>query len=72
MDIITRPGAAASPERIALSPDEAAYLVGISRSRVYELMAAGELRSVKIGRSRRIPRQALLDYIEALDSGNVA
>jgi excisionase family DNA binding protein len=57
----------ASPERIAYPADESAYLLGISRSRMYELMAAGEIRSVKIGRSRRIPRQALLDYIASLD-----
>jgi len=38
-----------------LTVKEFAALVGIGRSRVYELLAAGEIRSVKIGRLRRIP-----------------
>ena len=73
LETMTRPSdVGPRPERIALSPDEAAYLIGVSRSRMYELMAAGDIRSVKIGRSRRIPRQALVDYIESLDSGHAA
>ena len=41
-------------------------ILSICRSRVFELMAAGTLESVKIGRSRRIPHQALVDYVERL------
>ena len=40
---------------------EASRFLGISRSRTYELMDAGELPFVKIGRSRRIPHRALID-----------
>jgi excisionase family DNA binding protein len=32
----------------------AARLLGVSRSKLYELVAAGELPTVRIGRSRRI------------------
>ncbi len=39
----------------ALSPADAARELSLSRSHVYNLMAAGELRSVKIGRRRVIP-----------------
>ena len=37
-----------------------------SRRKVYELMRLGQLRSVKIGASRRIPQAALADFIAAL------
>jgi len=40
---------------------EAAEFLSISRSKLYELMDKGELIFVKIGRSRRIPRRALID-----------
>jgi excisionase family DNA binding protein len=38
-----------------------AFLV-VSRSKVYELMEAGELAYAKFGRTRRIPRRALREY----------
>ncbi len=40
----------------------AARLLAVSRSFLYATMDAGELCYVKLGRSRRIPRRALLDY----------
>lgn len=54
--------------RLLVTPTEAARLLSCSRSRLYTLMAAGELHSLRDGRSRRIPRQALLDYISSLDA----
>lgn len=53
--------------RLLLRVEEAARSLGISRSRVYELLAGGEIRSVKIGTSRRIPRLALHEYIARLE-----
>jgi excisionase family DNA binding protein len=50
-------------EPILHTPEEAAYLLGISRSVVFELLANGSLKSVKIGRSRRISRNALDSYV---------
>lgn len=47
-------------------PEDAARVLGIGRSKAYELMAPGELRSVQIGRLRRIPRAALEAYVERL------
>lgn len=41
--------------RTAYSPGEFAAAFGWSRQFVYKLMAAGQLQSVLIGRSRRIP-----------------
>ena len=53
-------------DKLLLSPIEAAAHLGIGRSKVYELMRLGQLRSVKIGASRRIPQAALDDFIAAL------
>ena len=39
---------------------EAAQFLSISRSKLYDLMDNGELVFVKLGRSRRIPRRALI------------
>lgn len=46
-------------EPLLLRVDEAAEALALSRTKVYELMASGELESVKVGRSRRVPRSAL-------------
>jgi len=43
----------------ALRINEASALYGISRSTIYKIMAAGTLRTVKIGGRRLIPRDAL-------------
>jgi len=39
---------------------EAAQFTGLSKSTIYTLMDSGRLAYVTIGRSRRIPRRALL------------
>lgn len=46
-------------ERMLLSPEEAAQVLGISRAMVYELLAAGRLPSIKLGRCRRIPMESV-------------
>lgn len=55
-----------SEERLLYRPDEAARVIGVSRSRLYELLASGEIRSVKIGRSRRVLGDALRGYVRHL------
>ena len=35
----------------------------VSRAKVYDLIRSRQLRSITIGRSRRIPHQALTDYL---------
>lgn len=48
------------------TPEGAAELLEVGRTKVYELMSSGELESVKIGRARRIPTAALADYVARL------
>ncbi|WP_018639793.1 helix-turn-helix domain-containing protein [Parafrankia elaeagni] len=52
--------------KLLVTPTEAAEILAVSRSTVYELLAAGALESVRIGRSRRIPRAALDAYVARL------
>ena len=49
---------------------EVAKLLGIGRSKVYELLYAGELKSVKIGGSRRVRYTDLGDYVRYLDDAS--
>ena len=50
--------------RLLVRVEVAARLCSISRSRMYELVAAGEVPSLCIGRSRRIPLDGLQAWIE--------
>jgi excisionase family DNA binding protein len=38
----------------------------LSRSKIYEELANGQLKSVKVGRRRLITETALIDYVEHL------
>ena len=59
---------AMTAERLLLRPAEAAKRLGIGRTKVYELMRSGELRSVKIGAARRVSATALAEFVAALDA----
>lgn len=52
--------------RLLLTVPDAAAALSISRSKLYELLAAGLVRSVRIDGSRRVPLQALEAYVESL------
>lgn len=55
----------ADPAPRAYKPTEAARVLQVSRTTVYELMAAGDLASFHIGTSRRIPADEIERYIAA-------
>lgn len=48
------------------TPEHAAQVLSISRTRVFELIAAGDLKSVKLGRTRRIRDTDLRAFVQAL------
>lgn len=54
-------------ERLLLSADEAAHALNIGNSKVWELIASGEIASVKIGSRRLIRREALDAFIDELE-----
>lgn len=55
------------PERLAYSPAEAAEALGVCRQTIHNLIVRGEIRSVKIGRSRRIPAAELVRLLGEVD-----
>ncbi|MBW3643336.1 MAG: helix-turn-helix domain-containing protein [Actinobacteria bacterium] len=48
---------------LTLSVEEAARLLGISRTLAYDLVRRGELPRLRLGRRVVVPRQALQDLI---------
>ena len=50
-------------EKLLFTVDEAGAALHLSRQSIYDLINSGELRSFTIGRSRRIPRAALDEFI---------
>lgn len=51
---------------------EAAKLMAIGEAAVWDLIARGEIESLKIGQSRRIPRTAIERHIQRLTEGDDA
>jgi excisionase family DNA binding protein len=51
--------------RLLLTIPEAAQVLGVSRSIFYQLVQAGEVVTIKVGRSRRVPVVALEQYVAA-------
>ncbi len=41
--------------------------LGLGRSTIFELIAAGRLRSVKVGRRRLISEAAIADFVASLE-----
>jgi excisionase family DNA binding protein len=50
-------------EPLLVRVEEAARLLSLSRSTIYEMMDAGELPSVRRGTARRIPVAALHEWV---------
>jgi len=59
---------AVAQERLLLRPEEVADALAVGRTAVFELIRTGELRSVKIGKSRRIPAEAVVEYLAGLSA----
>jgi excisionase family DNA binding protein len=55
-------------DRVLFRPEEVAQALSIGRSTVFALMRSGELRSVKIGKCRRVPVDAVAEYVAGLSA----
>ncbi len=51
-------------DKLLLKVEDAADALSLGRSKTYELIQRGELRAVKIGRSTRIPVDAVREFAE--------
>jgi excisionase family DNA binding protein len=56
-------------EQLLYKIEASAGALGIGRSKMFELITRGEIETVQIGRSRRVPAQALEDYVARLREG---
>ena len=54
---------------LLLTPEQAAICLAICRTKLYQLLRTGDLESVRIGSSRRIPAAALAEYVQRLRNG---
>lgn len=57
-------------EPLAYTVTEAAHALRLGRNRVYDMVAAGELPALRIGKSIRIPAVHLHDWITAHTEGS--
>jgi excisionase family DNA binding protein len=55
----------ASLEPLALRAADVARLLGLGRSTVYQMLAADQLPTIRVGRAVRVPREALQRWIDA-------
>jgi excisionase family DNA binding protein len=56
--------------RLALTPEEAAQAIGIGRTKIYELLANGRIRSVKVGRRLVVPMSAIDAFLAGNNDGD--
>jgi excisionase family DNA binding protein len=54
----------ADPMPVAVRIPVAARMLGLGRTKIYELLDTGELASVKVGRARLIVVSSLREFIE--------
>ncbi len=64
-DVPAAPTSPAAP--LLLAVVEAAELLGVGRSTLYELINTGQLRTVKVGRRRLVHRNAITEFAQRLD-----
>lgn len=58
------------PEKLAYTVEETAELLSLSRAHIYRLLDQKELDSIQIGRSRRITRKQLQEFLESLEKSD--
>ena len=52
---------------LTLRVEDLMPILGIGRNTAYELVRAGQIRSIRIGKQLRIPKQALIEYLTKTD-----
>jgi excisionase family DNA binding protein len=52
--------------KLLVSVEEAAWYLSVSRTMMYDLLASGALRSVRVKRLRLIPMAELQAFVQAL------
>jgi excisionase family DNA binding protein len=60
-----------APQRLLLRIPEVAETLGIGRTKIYEMIATGELPTVRVGRAVRISISTLQKWVEEREQQNV-
>ena len=55
-------------ERLLYTINDAAKVLGVGRTKFYELLDAGHIATVTIGRRRLVPAEDLVAYVDRLRS----
>lgn len=53
---------------LTLRVEELIPVLGIGRNTAYELVRSGQIRSIRIGRQFRVPKDAVLDFLKRQNS----
>jgi len=61
-----------STQRLLLRVPEVAKALGLGRTKVYELIAAGELPVIRLGRAVRVSVTALQKWVEERDKQSIS
>lgn len=64
VDLVQRP--------MLVTVDQVANMLGVGRTTAWELIRRQKIKSVKIGRTRRVPIEAIQEYIERLMNKDAA
>jgi excisionase family DNA binding protein len=54
--------------KLLLKVEEVTEMLNLGRSKLYQYLLTGELRSVKVGRRRLIPPDAVHEFVQKLES----
>ncbi|MGH3517335.1 MAG: helix-turn-helix domain-containing protein [Haloechinothrix sp.] len=66
MDQPDHEGAEPEELRVLLTVEDAARQLSIGRTTMFALIRTGQIRTVRIGQLRRVPADALTDYVTHL------
>ena len=56
-------------EPLLLKVAQVVQLTSLCKSKVYQMIASGELQSVRLGRSVRVPTKAIFELVESASTG---
>lgn len=53
---------------LTLRVEELMPILGVGRNTAYELVRSGQIRSIRVGRQLRVPKDAILDFLNQQNS----
>ena len=53
---------------LTLRVEELMPSLGVGRNTAYELVRSGQIRSIRVGRQLRVPKDAILDFLNQQNS----